>query len=165
MFWGAHLESPSSWQMEIYRMDDNIAVDGGLADREFGHWLKRIAPGEAFASPQAIVTVCQTEELDVMAKRLTDAGEEVLASLPELEKELPIIFNEYCTTWGDPSHENILQILDAIKDKGFSYFVIDCGWYKQEGDVWELSMGDYQVSPSCSRRAWKRPWRPSKERG
>lgn len=147
VFWGAQLESPSSWQMEIYRMDDNIAVDGGLADREFGHWMKRIAPGEAFASPQAIVTVCQTEELDVMAKRLTDAGEEILASLPESEKELPIIFNEYCTTWGDPSHENILQILDAIKDKGFSYFVIDCGWYKQEGDVWELSMGDYQVSP------------------
>lgn len=147
VFWGAQLEAPASWQLEIYRIDDNIAMDGGLADREFGHWMKEIAPGETFASPEAIVTVCQTEELDVMTKRLTDAGKEALAALPESERELPIIFNEYCTTWGNPSHENILNILEAIRDKGFTYFVIDCGWYKQEGIPWDQGMGDYEVSP------------------
>lgn len=147
VFWGAQLEVPASWQMEIYRIDDNIAVDGGLADREFGHWIKAVAPGEAFTSPESIVTVCRTENLDVMTKRLTDAGKEALSSLPESERELPLIFNEYCTTWGNPSHENILQILEAIRDKGFSYFVIDCGWYKQEGIPWDQGMGDYEVSP------------------
>lgn len=146
VFWGAQLECPSSWQMEIYRIDDNIAMDGGLADREFGHWMKEIGPGESFDSPEAIVTVCQTPELDVMTKRLTDAAKEALPSLPESERELPVIFNEYCTTWGNPSHENITKILEAIKGKGFSYFVIDCGWYKQDGIPWDVGMGDYRVS-------------------
>lgn len=146
VFWGAQLESPSSWQMEIYRIDENIAIDGGIADREFGHWMKEVKPGASFSSPEAILTVCRTEELDIMAERLTAAGREGLDILPESERELPIIFNEYCTTWGNPSHENIQNILDVIRDKGFSYFVIDCGWYKQEGIPWDVGMGDYKVS-------------------
>ena len=39
-----------------------------------------------------------------------------------------------------------MKILDAIKGKGFTYFVIDCGWYKEAGIPWDISMGDYQVS-------------------
>lgn len=65
---------------------------------------------------------------------------------PEDEQSLPIIFNEYCTTWGCPSHENISGIVEAIKDKGFDYFVIDCGWFKEDGVPWDISMGDYNVS-------------------
>ncbi|RDY30948.1 glycoside hydrolase family 36 protein, partial [Lachnotalea glycerini] len=33
-----------------------------------------------------------------------------------------------------------------IKGKGFEYFVIDCGWYKEAGVPWDISMGDYVVS-------------------
>ena len=65
---------------------------------------------------------------------------------PESEQDLPIVFNEYCTTWGNPSHENICEIVDAIKGKGFKYFVIDCGWYKENGIPWDIGMGDYEVS-------------------
>ena len=46
---------------------------------------------------------------------------------PASEQDLPILFNEYCTIWGVPAHENIVKILDAIRGKGISYFVIDCG--------------------------------------
>jgi alpha-galactosidase len=56
------------------------------------------------------------------------------------------VFNEYCTTWGCPSHENIKEILEAIEGKGFTYFVIDCGWYKQAQVPWDMSMGDYDLS-------------------
>ena len=48
VFWGAQIAHPASWQMEIYRRDENLAVSGGLADREFGHWKKSVAPGERF---------------------------------------------------------------------------------------------------------------------
>ena len=78
--------------------------------------------------------------------RLTKSQEEAVEQGPQVEQDLPIIFNEYCTTWGCPSHENILRILDKIKGKGFTYFVIDCGWYKEAGVPWDISMGDYQVS-------------------
>ena len=33
VFWGAQLACQSSWQMEIYRLDEAIAISGGLADR------------------------------------------------------------------------------------------------------------------------------------
>ena len=37
---------------------------------------------------------------------------------PASEQDLPILFNEYCTIWGVPAHENIVKILDAIRGKG-----------------------------------------------
>lgn len=148
VFWGAQLASPSSWQMEVYREDDNIAVSGGIADREFGHWLKQLKPGESIETPEAILSVAHTDNLDIFTGRLTAAGKESRGERPESEAELPIIFNEYCTTWGCPSDENIAGILDAIRGKGFSYFVIDCGWYKADGVPWDISMGDYEVSDS-----------------
>lgn len=146
VFWGVQLAHPASWQMEIYRFDENIAVSGGLADREFGHWMKKVAPGECFTTPEAILTVVRADSVDVLSARLTAAGEDTVNAGPESEQSLPIIFNEYCTTWGCPSHENISGILEAIRGKGFDYFVIDCGWYKADGVPWDISMGDYVPS-------------------
>lgn len=146
VFWGAQIACPASWQMEVYRKDDGLSLSGGLADRDFGHWLKRIEPGESFQTPEAIVSVACTDSLDIFTGRLVKAAEEGLENVPESEKDLPIVFNEYCTTWGDPSHKNICEILNTIKGKGFRYFVIDCGWYRQKGVPWDISMGDYNVS-------------------
>lgn len=146
IFWGMQLAHNASWQMELYRLDDNLAISAGLADREFGHWEKCVEAGECFVTPQAIVTTAVCASLDVFTRRLADAGKKAADAGPECEQELPIIFNEYCTTWGNPSHENICEILEKIKGHGFTYFVIDCGWYKKEGVPWDISMGDYQVS-------------------
>lgn len=135
--------------MEIYRCDENIAMSGGLADREFGHWMKELQPGERFTTPEAIVTTaCLPPQsgvlnLDLLCQRLVESGEKAADQGPTSEQDLPIVFNEYCTTWGCPSHENIMGILEAIRGKGFDYFVIDCGWYKADGVPWDISMGDY----------------------
>jgi len=146
VFWGAQIAHPASWQIELYRKDEGFSISGGLADRDFGQWMKQILPGERFATPEAIVSVANTESFDVFSNRLVEAAREGFEQAPETERNLPIIFNEYCTTWGNPSHENIAAIVDKIKDKGFTYFVIDCGWYKQEGVPWDIAMGDYNVS-------------------
>lgn len=147
VFWGAQIAHNASWQMELYRKDEGLSLSGGLADRDFGHWLKTIRPGEVFQTPEAIVSTAHTDSLDIFTARLTQSARETLENVPETEKDLPIIFNEYCTTWGNPSHDNIKTIVDCIRDKGFRYFVIDCGWYKTEGVPWDISMGDYEVSP------------------
>lgn len=147
VFWGAQIAHPASWQIELYRKDNGFCVSGGLADRDFGHWTKNIEPGTVFRTPEAIVSVAQTDSIDLFTARLTAAAEEGLERAPKCEQELPIVFNEYCTTWGNPSHENISAIVEKIKDKGFTYFVIDCGWYKEEGVPWDIGMGDYEVSP------------------
>ena len=166
IFWGAQLCHNASWQMEVYRRGDDVSLSGGLADYDFGHWMKRVEPGETFVSPMAILSVCRGAEvnndgltsraslresrgearLDRISQRMTAALDGMVDAGPESEQTLPLIFNEYCTTWGCPSHENISEILETIKDKGFSYFVIDCGWYRQQGIPWDVAMGDYHVS-------------------
>lgn len=147
IFWGAQIAHPASWQMEVYRKDNGLALSGGLADRELGHWMKHVEPGKNFTTPEAIVSTAQTDSFDIFTGRLTTAGlVEGFLKAPESEQDLPIVFNEYCTTWGNPSHENICEIVDAIKGKGFKYFVIDCGWYKENGIPWDIGMGDYEVS-------------------
>lgn len=147
VFWGAQIAHPASWQMEVYRKDNGLALSGGLADRELGHWMKNVEPGKNFTTPEAIVSTAHTDSFDIFTGRLTTAGlVEGFLKAPESEQDLPIVFNEYCTTWGNPSHENICEIVDAIKGKGFKYFVIDCGWYKENGIPWDIGMGDYEVS-------------------
>lgn len=148
IYWGAQLAHNASWQMEVYRRDDSAAMSGGLADRDFGHWMKTVKPGTTFTTPSAALTVAAGGDADRAAQRLTSSQCRAAEAGPECEQELPIIFNEYCTTWGCPSHENIRGILEAIKGRGFSYFVIDCGWYKADGIPWDVSMGDY--SPSAT---------------
>lgn len=143
--WGVQLAHEASWQMELYRRDDALVMDGGIADREFGHWMKKIAPGEKFGTPTAIVSVYQGS-VDLLCQRLSQAAQRYVQDGPGSEQGLPILFNEYCTTWGLPSHENIESILRAIKGKPIRYFVIDCGWFVEEGVDWSVSMGDYVPS-------------------
>lgn len=141
IIWGAQMGCPSSWQMEITRADDGVWLSGGIADREFGHWMKTLRSGESFSGPPAVISVCFGDTDDI-SSRLLEAQEDNL-DIPESEDTLPVIFNEYCATWGNPSHENIKTILEAIKNKGIDYFVIDCGWFKKDGVRWDMSMGDY----------------------
>lgn len=145
VFWGASVAHNASWQIEVYRKDDSASLSGGLADYDFGHWMKKILPGEEFSSPTAFLTVA-TGTVDSTAQRLTSAMKDAFLHGPESEQELPVMFNEYCTTWGCPSHENITEILQHLKGKGLKYFVIDCGWFKKDGVSWDISMGDYQIS-------------------
>lgn len=145
-YWGAQIAHNASWQMEIYRRDEAVSLSGGIADREFGQWIKSVKPGEIFSTPAAILTTARNLDTDEFFQRLVSGQEDAMAHLPEQEKDLPLIFNEYCTTWGNPSQKNIEEILKVIQNKGFKYFVIDCGWYKTEGVPWSDSMGDYVPS-------------------
>ncbi len=141
VMWGVQMGCPSSWQMEVTRGDDGVCLSGGMADREFGHWMKTLKSGESFSGPKAVISVC-VGGIDDICQRLAQAQEDNL-DIPEEEEKLPIIFNEYCTTWGNPSHDKIAEILETVEKKGVDYFVIDCGWFKKDGVRWDISMGDY----------------------
>ncbi|MCQ2579973.1 MAG: alpha-galactosidase, partial [Treponemataceae bacterium] len=142
VIWAAQLAVESSWQMEFYRRDNSMYFSGGIADREFGHWYKNILSGESFTTPTAILTAT-TEDIDTACQRLTSYQKKFLNGNPQCEQHLPIMFNEYCTTWGNPSEENIERILKAISGHGMEYFVVDCGWFLEDGKDWSNSMGDY----------------------
>ena len=141
---GAQLVHPASWQMEVYNIDERVSLSGGLADREFGHWTKHLNKGDVFETPKAILTVAK-EDVDGISHRLTMAQRENLERVPEVEKSLPVVFNEYCTTWGNPTEENMLKIIDILKGKGIAYCVIDAGWHLKNGCDWS-DIGDWIVN-------------------
>lgn len=141
---GIQLALNSSWQMEVYNKDDRTSFSGGIADREFGHWMKIIHNGEVFRTPPATITAA-CEDVDGISYRLTSAQEKNLENVPEIEKDLPIIFNEYCTTWGNPSEQNMLKLADALKGKGITYCVMDAGWHVKPGNDWS-DIGDWIVN-------------------
>lgn len=142
VLWGAQVVWAGSWQMEAYRRDDQLSLSGGLADYEFGHWMKKVAPGKSFASPLAYVTTVKGD-LDDLCQRLTAMHIAAVEQAPTSEQSLPVLFNEWCTTWGNPSHERLIGMAKSLKGSGAKYFVIDAGWYQTDGANWEVSQGDW----------------------
>ncbi|NLL01095.1 MAG: alpha-galactosidase [Clostridiales bacterium] len=140
-FVAVQLYIPSSWQIELLcKEDETLSLVAGLADRDFGHWFKTISKGEKFTTPKAVVAV---------GKSLYDVCHKLVESqnpnISPIDDDMGIVFNEYCTTWGNPSLENIKKIADKLKGKGIKYLVIDSGWYgKNEG--WWASIGDWDVN-------------------
>jgi alpha-galactosidase len=128
VLWGAQLAWPGSWQMEVYRRDDTLAISGGLADREFGQWTKTLAAGESFTAPPAHIA-CVHGELPDLCDRLTSLQEAAADRQPASERDLPILYNDFCTTWGTPTHDKIINQIARLRGSDVKYFVIDAGWY------------------------------------
>ncbi|HHY64772.1 MAG TPA: hypothetical protein GX501_06970 [Clostridiaceae bacterium] len=111
----------------------------------FGHWMKTLKPGEEFETPSAYLTV-GCGNIDEVSQRLLTIQKAHFNKINKFEK-LPVIFNEYCTTWGYPSHENIKKILNVIKNRDVDIFVIDAGWSADKENGWDTTVGDWIVSP------------------
>lgn len=138
---GVQLYCPSSWQMELLcREDENLIVTGGIADSDFGHWTKKLEPGESFCTPKAVVA--QGNTLYEVCDKLVKAQQ---PDISPADGKMGIVFNEYCTTWGNPDYNKIRRICDRLKEKKIRYFVIDSGWYGH-GDEWWSSIGDWDVN-------------------
>jgi alpha-galactosidase len=140
--WGAQLAWAGSWQMEIFRRHDDVCMSGGLADREFGHWMKTLFPGESLVTPSATLS-CVRGTLDDLCERLTAAQQRAVDAQPEVEQDLPIVFNEFCTTWGDPRHDKLVAIADRLCGTDVRYLVIDAGWYRPGSASWDGAHGDW----------------------
>lgn len=144
--WAASLAWTGSWTMELFRQKDDLALAGGLAGFEEGHWRKTLAPGESITLPEAALTAV-TGGVDEACEALLDVQKADLKIVGEAEQTLNPMYNEYCDTWGAPTEKTIEAELEAIKDLGLSYFVIDAGWYGQT-DNWGECTGDWDIRKS-----------------
>lgn len=144
VLWGAQLACPGSWQMEVFRKDDFVALSGGQADREFGHWFKTLRAGETYDTPVATIG-CIKGNIDQLAQRLSSAQEGPLAKLPKIENELPIVVNEWCTSWGNPTQKNLLALAKRLQGTPAKYLVIDDGWAERPEEAALQSNGDWIV--------------------
>ena len=140
-FIGVQLYCPSSWQIELFRYKEPLTLLGGLADYDYGHWYKEILPGESFTSPKAVVAV--GESLNKVCDMLVKAQNPAISPV---DADLPVIFNEYCTSWGNPTIDNLEKTAKKLQGSGIRYLVMDSGWYKEEGKNWWDTIGDWNVS-------------------
>ncbi len=143
--WAAQLAYMGSWQMEVHRPGDFLCLSGGWADRELGHWTRTVAPGESIASPRAILT-CVSGGVDEACRALQSVHQRALAAQPQVEHDLPIICNEWCTSWGHPSHDYLIRLARRLRETHTRYLVIDAGWYKPPGKDWRTFHGSWLPS-------------------
>ena len=144
VLWALSVACSSSWQVEAVRIDKGLSLSCGHADYEFGHWRKVLRPHESFTTCEAYVTAVRAS-FDEACDRLLDIQRGRLLPSQKVSA-LPAIFNEYCTTWGEPSEESISNILKVISGDDFEYFVIDAGWYADSVKGWQDNMGDWNVA-------------------
>lgn len=144
--WSVATTQAYSWQMELYRKDMGLSLSGGLADREFGQWCKTVPPGERFDAPKAVIAAVRggvDEAAHALAENLRRYVE---PRLPEPERALPVLFNEFCSTWGKPTEQSILSHLSMLKGKGIDTYVIDAGWYDDAAFEDGARLGKWEVS-------------------
>ncbi|MBE6720341.1 MAG: alpha-galactosidase [Ruminococcaceae bacterium] len=138
-FVGVQLYIGSSWQIEILQKDSTVTIQGGIADRDFGQWSKDLATGEKFETPVAKIAVGNS--IYEVCNKLVKAQQPRIAAV---DRDMPIVFNEYCTTWGNPSLDNIRRTAERLDGSGVRYLVIDSGWYRSEGEGdWFSKTGDW----------------------
>ncbi|KAH8172469.1 melibiase domain-containing protein [Sarocladium implicatum] len=145
--WGARLACPTSWQLEAARRYDDLVLAGGYADREFGHWTKTVQPGESFSAAPAWLT-CVSGTIDDACDRLLSVDKPAIETQPSIEKDLPVAYCDYCTSWGAPQEDVLLKTADILAPLGVEYLVIDAGWYMPEepGAHWATTMGDWKAN-------------------
>jgi alpha-galactosidase len=144
VFWGGQVHWHGSWQMELWRRKDPFSLSGGLGDFESAHWAKSLKPGERFTAPLAWAATAAGE--------VADFGEAIkdqyrYGAYPESESEarLPVIFNEWCASWGNPRHDDVLRKAAILKDLGVGVFVIDDGWAEKPDGAIQFN-GDWVLN-------------------
>ena len=149
VIWGAQLYLASSWQMEIDTMSNGIAISGGIADFEYGHWFKNVKVGEEFTTPKAVLAVAKGS-IDDISNKLVGVQARNIDAMPKIDQDMPIAYNEWCTTWGHPTEENVKKIVDRLRGTGVTYLTIDDGWFRQKEDRfqgdWQSEMGNWNVA-------------------
>lgn len=133
--WLAELAGQASWQLNVSRLDDRLAIFGGLPDADNGQWFTDIAPDKDYTSPYAYLTV-GTGDLLTVSRRL---------QTPIKTTELPIIYNEWGTSWGNPSADLVHESVALLQDHHVDCYVIDAGWYDSPDGNWDGGHGDWLV--------------------
>ena len=144
--WGFMAEAPFSWQMEVYEEKETCAFSCGLADYEFGHWRKVVPAGLSFTTQAARFVVRRGGGVNAVCNALVHE-QDMRLNVPRCEEEMPVIYNEYCATWGTPTEKKVEKQLKSLEGLGVKYFVIDAGWYKPLEEGWNNAAGDWNVNP------------------
>ncbi|MBQ8885755.1 MAG: alpha-galactosidase [Clostridia bacterium] len=138
--WAATIEAPSSWEIETVFRNGNLSIGGGQSDFLTGHWRKTLKNGEKFTTRKAFITVAKGG-LETACERLLERFD--FEQVKACEQSLPVMYNEWCASWGNPRSDELEMTLPIAKELGCKYFVVDDGWFYDDG---KKILGDWEVS-------------------
>lgn len=142
--WAAETEAPASWTIEAIFRNNAISVGGGRGDFLSAHWRKTLKTGETERTNKAYLTVTKGT-LENAAARLVRHFDDT-DEIKDVERDLPVLYNEYCYTWGKPEAKTLEKMLPEIAALGCKYFVIDDGWFYNVYNDKRYVIGDWNVN-------------------
>ena len=126
IIWGMYLSHNASWQMEVTRLLDGVSLSIGLSDVQTGEWTKLVKPGSHFSTPTAMLSVANGSIAE-LSNRLLSMRHKYIDQIGE--DGLPIIYNDFVTSWGKPNECDLLETAKILSQGKTKYFVMDAGWY------------------------------------
>ena len=142
--WAAETEAPVSWTIEAVFRNNAISVGGGRGDFLSAHWRKTLKTGETEKTNKAYLTVTKGS-LENAAARIARHFDDT-DEIKDVERDLPVLYNEYCYTWGKPEAKTLEKMLPEIAALGCKYFVIDDGWFYNVYNDKRYVIGDWNVN-------------------
>lgn len=133
LYW--QIEHNGSWYWEIGDQDGHLYLKLSGPTEHQSHWWKNLTPGESF------------ESVPVSVGSLLGGFDEAMGELTKYRRvirrpngdneKLPVIFNDYMNClFADPTTEKEMPLIEAAKEAGCEYYVIDAGWYA-DGFWWD----------------------------
>lgn len=106
----------------------------------------RLAPGEQFTTPQAVLTSSTTGYRGISEHMHAFVREHVVRGEWK-HKARPVLLNSWEASYFDISERKLLRLAKAAKEDGMELFVLDDGWFgKRDND--QSSLGDWQDNPA-----------------
>lgn len=138
VIWLAKVDARASWQLNVARVDDRLVLFGGLPDDDNGRWHRLLQPDEVYWTPEAYLTVAKGDMLSTSQRLLNKIA----------LRELPVVYNEWGTTWGHPNAQLIHDSVELLSKHQIGTYVIDAGWYHSDSQDFNAGLGDWQVDQS-----------------
>ena len=105
----------------------------------------RIAPGEAFEAPEAVMTFSH-QGFNAMSRQMHAFVREHIVRGEWKRKPRPVLLNSWEAAYFDIDEKKLLNLAKAGKSVGIELFVMDDGWFGQRTDD-TRSLGDWEPNP------------------
>lgn len=135
VIWGMQLYCEGTWQIDLSRVGRRLSLSGGLGDVDYGNWKKILKDGEDLKTPKTLIAAVHGGIADICDVFLRMRDRDILSCG---EEGMPVIFNEWCTSWGKPSHKKNVEIAKKLSGSRLKYFVMDAGWYNGTIGDWKV---------------------------
>ncbi|MBE6750449.1 MAG: alpha-galactosidase [Ruminococcaceae bacterium] len=121
--------------------DGKTLLLGGINDFDFS-W--ELGAGEEFATPEAVIAYSDNG-IGQMSRAFHDAYRKYLINPNFVNKERPIVINNWEGTYFDFDNDKLKSIAKAVEGTGIDTFVLDDGWFGKRNDD-SSGLGDWVVN-------------------